>query len=69
MPLKTIAESTGLSPEEIKALCWCGKKATMTARLIDGQMAREGEQVAIGGNELYTSLCRRHFMRGQPRAA
>lgn len=51
--------------EEIKALCWCGKKAIMTARIVDGQMARDGEQVAIGGNELYTSLCRKHFMRGQ----
>ncbi len=51
--------------EEIKALCWCGKKANMTARIVDGAMARDGEQVAIGGNELYTSLCRKHFMRGQ----
>ncbi len=51
--------------EEIKALCWCGKKAIMTARVVDGAMARDGEQVAIGGNELYTSLCRKHFMRGQ----
>lgn len=51
--------------EEIKALCWCGKKAIMTARIVDGQVARAGEQVAIGGNELYTSLCRKHFMRGQ----
>lgn len=51
--------------EEIKALCWCGRKAIMTARVVDGQMARDGEQVAIGGNELYTSLCRKHFMRGQ----
>lgn len=50
--------------EEIKAICWCGKKALMTARIVDGQMARDGEQVAIGGNELYTSLCRKHFMRG-----
>lgn len=51
--------------EEIKAICWCGRKAIMTARVVDGQMARDGEQVAIGGNELYTSLCRKHFMRGQ----
>lgn len=51
--------------EEIKAICWCGRKAIMTARVVDGHMARDGEQVAIGGNELYTSLCRKHFMRGQ----
>lgn len=51
--------------EEIKALCWCGKKATMTARIVDGAMAKDGDQVAIGGNDMYTSLCRKHFMRGE----
>jgi thymidine kinase len=55
--------------EEIKALCWCGRKATMTARVADGRMVTEGEQVAIGGNDLYTSLCRKHFMRGEATAA
>ncbi len=54
--------------EEIKALCWCGRKATMTARIVDGKMVSEGDQVAIGGNDLYTSLCRKHFLRGQPAA-
>lgn len=54
--------------EEIKAICWCGRKAIMTARLVNGSMAREGEQVAIGGNEMYTSLCRKHFMRGEASA-
>lgn len=49
--------------EEIKALCWCGRKATMTARVVDGQMTLSGDQVAIGGNDMYTSLCRKHFMR------
>lgn len=51
--------------EEIKALCWCGRKANMTARVVDGVMARAGDQVAIGGNDMYTSLCRKHFMRGE----
>ncbi len=55
--------------EEIKAICWCGKKATMTARLSPkGDVARAGQQVAIGGNEMYTSLCRKHFMRGEAKA-
>ena len=54
--------------EEIKALCWCGRKASMTARVQeDGTMVREGAQVAIGGNDMYTSLCRKHFMRGEAR--
>lgn len=51
--------------EEIKAICWCGRKANMTARVVDGRMVTEGDQVAIGGNDLYTSLCRKHFMRGE----
>ena len=55
--------------EEIKAICWCGKKATMTARISPkGDVARAGQQVAIGGNEMYTSLCRKHFMRGEAKA-
>jgi len=55
--------------EEIKAICWCGKKATMTARISPkGDVARAGQQVAIGGNDMYTSLCRKHFMRGEAKA-
>lgn len=55
--------------EEIKAICWCGKKATMTARLTPkGDMLTAGQQIAIGGNEMYTSLCRKHFMRGEAKA-
>ncbi|MBI1215715.1 MAG: thymidine kinase [Alphaproteobacteria bacterium] len=55
--------------EEIKAICWCGKKATMTARITPkGEVMREGQQVAIGGNEMYTALCRKHFMSGEAKA-
>lgn len=55
--------------EEIKAICWCGKKATMTARLTaEGNMVTEGAQIAIGGNDMYTSVCRKHFMRREARA-
>jgi len=47
---------------EIKTICHCGRKAIMNAR-IDGQgsIVRVGEQVQIGGNESYISLCRKHF--------
>jgi thymidine kinase len=55
--------------EEIKAICWCGKKAIMTARLTPkGEMVRAGTQIAIGGNEMYTALCRKHFMSGEAKA-
>ena len=47
---------------EARTICHCGKKATMVVRLAaDGQVMRDGEQVQIGGNETYQSLCRRHW--------
>lgn len=50
--------------EEIKTVCWCGKKATFNARISDGHIVREGEQILLGGNESYISLCRRHWKSG-----
>ncbi len=47
---------------ELKTICHCGRKANMVVRLDDeGKPMREGEQVAIGGNERYESVCRKHF--------
>ena len=47
---------------EVRTICHCGKKATMVIRRgPGGQALREGEQVQIGGNETYVSLCRRHW--------
>lgn len=51
--------------EELKTICWCGHKATMNARVVNGQVVKEGPQVLIGGNESYTSLCRKHWLEGQ----
>ncbi len=48
--------------KEIKTVCHCGKKATMNARVSkDGKMETAGEQIEIGGNERYISLCRNCF--------
>jgi len=48
---------------EIKAVCGCGRKATMNLRLDEnGRVAREGEQTEIGGNDRYLAVCRRHFV-------
>lgn len=47
--------------EEIKTICWYGKRAHFNARILNGQMVTEGEQVQLGGNESYTVLCRKHF--------
>lgn len=47
---------------EMKTTCkWCNKKATMNLRVVDGSPAYEGEQVEVGGNEDYLSVCRYHY--------
>ena len=51
--------------EEIKTICWCGRKATMIARIVDGEFVKRGEQVVIGGNDMYVSLCRKHYNAGR----
>ena len=51
--------------EEIKTICWCGRKATMIARIVDGEFVKRGEQVVIGGNDMYVSLCRKHYNDGR----
>ena len=51
--------------EEIKTVCWCGRKAMCNARVVDGKVAREGEQIVLGGNESYVALCRRHWKSGE----
>ena len=50
--------------EEIPTVCWCGKKAHFNARIMDGKVVKEGEIFQQGGNESYTSLCRKHFFEG-----
>jgi len=47
---------------EVRTICFCGKKATMVVRKDDdGKIVTGGNQVQIGGNETYVSLCRRHW--------
>lgn len=47
---------------EARTICHCGKKATMVVRKdADGTTLKDGEQVQIGGNETYVSLCRKHW--------
>ena len=42
---------------EIKTICDCGSKATVNARLSDGRVVTEGEQVLLGGNDSYVAMC------------
>ena len=55
-----IAESIS----EIKSVCKCGAKATVNARLDDnGNVLYAGDQVCLGGNERYTAMCRKCWLR------
>ena len=48
--------------KEIKTVCHCGRKATMVLRLDEsGKVVEEGDQIEVGGNEKYVSICRKHF--------
>jgi thymidine kinase len=66
-----------LVPLPLPVVCWCGRPARVNARLVDGQVVHEGEQVVLGdtaplgpaaldqgvfGPEVhYQVLCRRHW--------
>lgn len=44
---------------EIKTICSCGSKATVNARISDGRVVTSGDQVCLGGNDLYVAMCHR----------
>ena len=48
---------------EIKTVCrYCEKKAIMVKRIDkQGNIIKSGNQILIGGNEIYESVCRKHF--------
>ena len=51
--------------EEVKTICWCGKKATCNARFDEhGRVLKEGDQVVLGSNDCYIGLCRKHWKEG-----
>ncbi len=51
--------------EEIKTVCWCGRKAIWNARIVDGKVVKDGAQIQLGGNESYVALCRKHWAEGR----
>ena len=45
------------SMTELKAICACGRKATINARFANGKLVTRGSVIAIGGDERYKALC------------
>lgn len=58
-PLMELADKI----EEIKTICECGAKATVNMRFVDGKAVTAGDQVFIGGNESYKSVCRKCYKK------
>ncbi|HIT02842.1 MAG TPA: thymidine kinase [Candidatus Enterenecus merdae] len=51
--------------EEVKTICWCGRKAVCNARFdAQGVVLKQGAQVVLGANDCYIGLCRRHWKTG-----
>ncbi|MCF2856116.1 thymidine kinase [Pseudoalteromonas sp. SMS1] len=47
---------------ELKTVCHCGRKANHVLRLDEhGNAISGGNQVEIGGNDRYVSVCRKHY--------
>lgn len=60
-------------PLQVTAMCWCGKPARMNARVVNGELVVDGEQVVIGDVDAqdlyYVLLCRDHFTKKQHKRA
>lgn len=51
------------SLEELKTICRCGRKAILNGRKLNGVFIREGDQVAIDGQDAeYESLCGKCYL-------
>jgi thymidine kinase len=55
---------------QVEVLCWCGRPGQLNARVVEGQVARKGQQVVVAdtveepGDVRYQVLCRRHYRAG-----
>lgn len=51
------------SISELKSVCKCGRKATVNARIVNGKIVTEGDEVLIGAEESYESMCYNCFIK------
>jgi len=52
------------SISEIKTICECGAKATVSARIDgSGKIVTSGKQVVLGGNDRYLAMCHKCFVK------
>ena len=50
--------------EELKTTCNCGNKAIYNARIDkNGNVTLDGEQIEVGGNDKYLSMCRKCYKK------
>lgn len=55
---------------EARSVCWCGSRATMILRTDEaGNVVKDGEQIVVGGDDMYTSVCRKHWASGDTGSA
>ncbi len=65
-PIITPLIGAGLADEirELRGVCHCGKKATTVARIdANGKFVANGDQIEIGAEDKYVSLCRKHYLQ------
>lgn len=49
---------------ELRTICFCGEKANRVLKTNTiGEVIIHGKQIEIGGNEIYTSVCRKHYIK------
>ena len=47
---------------ELSKRCWCGQKAIMNARIVNGEIIKKWNEKFIGGDEAYQPVCLYHYI-------
>lgn len=58
-----------ITPVHVEVLCWCGRPGQLNARVVDGEVVREGDTVVVADTDeaarvRYQVLCRAHYRHG-----